>query len=349
MNKTIISLLVLVLILCPALVAANALGSSLKPYEPGKIESIDVEPVGDISVDLGSYDTKELQGIDVEPVGDISVDLGSYETKELQGVDVGPVGDISVDLGSYETKELQGVDVEPIGDISVDLGSYETKELQGVDVMPIEEIRVALEEYDVPDISGIAPAELQPFYVNLVEYLGDAQRQKLAGLSELEVADLVQRQYDLISDLNDAFRLAGIRASIDPVSGKIPINATLLYATNEYRVTDDGKRILRDVFRVYCSVLSQEKYRDFISNVVIIGHTDTDGSYDYNVTLSRNRAEAVREFCLSDECGIEDIAWLSSRLVAEGHSYDELIYNSDGTENKAASRRVEIGFTIAIE
>ena len=275
--------------------------------------------------------------------------LEPYNPGKISGIDVAPIGDISVNLDGYETHEIEDIDVEPIGDISVNLGGYETHEIQGIDVRPLEQIKVELQAYDVPDISDIAPVELQPFYVDLVSYMGQAQRAQLSGLSEMEVAGLVQRQYDLIGDLNAAFELAGIQASIDPVTGMIPINAGLLYATNEYQVTDAGKQILRDVFRVYCQVLSGEKYRDFISNVIIAGHTDTDGSYEYNVTLSQNRADAVKAFVLSDECGVDDIDWLSSRLVAEGHSYDDLIYNSDGTENKDASRRVEIGFTINLE
>ena len=300
MKKSNILLLVLVLSFIMSLSCAQA--SGLKPYEPGRIENIDVSAPGDISVDLGGYGTHEIQDVDVSAPGDISVDLGGYETHEIRDIDV----------------------------------------------MPLEQIKAELAEYDVPDITDIAPAPLQSLYVNLVEYFGEVDRQKLSGLSPIEVTDIVQKYSDLIDDLNGAFELAGIRAYIDPVTGRIPINASLLYATNEYRVTEEGRQILRDVFRVYCSVLCQEKYRDFISSVVIVGHTDTDGSYDYNVTLSMNRANAVKDFCLSGECGVEDVDWLASRLVAEGHSYDELIYNADGSENKAASRRVELGFTIAL-
>ncbi|MBR6220420.1 MAG: OmpA family protein, partial [Clostridia bacterium] len=297
---------------------------------------------------LGGYETHEIEDVDVAPVGDISVNLGGYETHEIEDVDVAPVDDIGVNLGEYETHEIEDVDVAPLEPIRVDLGEYPTREIEALEVKPLEEIQVELAEYDVPDISGIAPVELQPFYLGLVGYLGDAQRQALSGLSEIEVANLVQRQHDLIDDINAAFLDAGITASVDPISGSVPINATLLYATDAYEVTDAGKQVLASVFRVYCDVLSREAYRDFISNVVIVGHTDTDGSYDYNVTLSQKRAEAVKAFCLSPECGVGDPDWLSSRLIAEGHSYDELIYNSDGTENKAASRRVEIGFNIAI-
>lgn len=278
----------------------------------------------------------------------ISVDLGSYEPGQIEDVEVAPLDDIGVSLDGYETHDIEDIDVSPLAELDVSLYPYPTHEIEDVDVAPLTDIHVAFPEYNLPDITDIVAPELQPFYVELAGYLGDADRGKLAELSDIEVADIVSRQYDLVGDLNAAFALAGIDVYIDPVSGTLPIDATLLYATDQYAVTEQGKAVLGEVFKIYCSVLAREEYRDFVSTVTIIGHTDTDGSYEYNQTLSLNRAEAVRDFCLSDDCGVEDKDWLASRLVAEGHSYDELVYNADGTENKAASRRVEIGFTIAL-
>ena len=351
MKKAFAILFALTLLSASALGAAHALGGisvSLDSYEPGKIEDVDVEPLSDINVNLGGYETHDIESVGVEPLSDINVGLGGYETHDIESVDVEPLSDINVSLHGYETHEIESVDVAPLTDISVNLYPYETHEIENVDVEPLTDIKVAFPEYDMPDLTGIVAPELEPFYVELAGYLGDVDRGKLAALSDIEVADIVSRQYGLISDLNAAFLEAGLNVYIDPVSGTIPIDSTLLYATDQYAVTDTGKAVLSEVFRVYCSVLSREEYREFVSTVRIIGHTDTDGSYEYNQKLSERRAEAVRNFCLSDACGVADVDWLSSRLVAEGHSYDELVYNADGTENKAASRRVEIGFTIAI-
>lgn len=346
MKKTLALLLAATLFAALAIQAPAEISSSLGEYKPGKISGIDVEPIGDLDVSLGGYETHEIEDLDVGSLGGLDVSLGGYETHEIEDVDVGSLDELDVSLGSYVPNEITGIDLEPIRALNIDLGGYEGLEIHGLDVKPLEEIQSELAEYSVPDISGIAPAELMPLYLSMVSYMGNDQRARLAGLSEIEVASLVEKQYELIADLNAAFASAGIHCSIDPYSGRIPIDATLLYDTDEYQVTDAGKQILSGVFRVYCAVLSQEKYRDFISDVMVIGHTDSDGSYDYNVTLSQKRAEAVREFCLSDECGVDDAAWLASRLVAEGHSYDERIFNADGSENKAASRRVELGFTV---
>jgi len=301
---------------------------------------------------LSSYEPKALTSIDVEPMEIETPSLSSSAPSAgLSSIDVEPVEINTPSLSSSAPSAgLSGIDVEPVEIETPSLSSSAPSAgLSGIDVEPVEIETPSLSNYDVPDIKGLAPVEIQPFYVSLVGYLDDAQLQQLSTLSGDIVAELVQKQYDLIVDLNAAFAEAGILVNIDPVSGTIPIDASLLYATNEYQVTEAGKQTLRELLGVYCSVLSQEKYRDFISRIKVIGHTDSDGSYDYNVKLSQNRAEAVRDFCLSEECGVEDLDWLAARLVAEGHSYDELIYDASGREDKAASRRVEISFEINLE
>jgi len=134
--------------------------------------------------------------------------------------------------------------------------------------------------------------------------------------------------------------------AFNPYTGTARVDASLLYAVDKYEVTEAGKAVLRPLMQAYCSVLAQDKYRDRISAVTVTGHTDSSGSHEYNQTLSERRAQAVYDFCLSEECGVADSAWLAQVLTAEGRSYDELIYGPDGAEDKAASRRVEIGFRI---
>jgi len=68
--------------------------------------------------------------------------------------------------------------------------------------------------------------------------------------------------------------------------------------------------------------------------IVIVGHTDTDGDADNNQLLSEGRAAVVRD-ALIDQ-GLDPEA--SSSL---GRGEAEPIVSADGTEDKAASRRVE--------
>ena len=248
--------------------------------------------------------------------------LGEYEPGGIGSIDFNGLGEISSGLGGYETGEIENIDAEPLGGIEVDLG-----------------------EYDVPELTGV-DGEIEAFYSELVGYLDHDQLTQLAGLTPIEAADLATLQHDLIADLTDAFAAMGIDVAFNPYTGTARVDASLLYAVDKYEVTEAGKAVLRPLMQAYCSVLARDKYRDRISAVTVTGHTDSSGSHEYNQELSERRAKAVYDFCLSGECGVADSAWLAQVLTAEGLSYDELIYGPDGTEDKAASRRVEIGFRI---
>lgn len=70
------------------------------------------------------------------------------------------------------------------------------------------------------------------------------------------------------------------------------------------------------------------------ATAVIEGHTDSDGVAEKNQTLSQQRADAVRQFLVSN--GID-----GSRLEAVGFGDTQPIL-VNGVEDKAASRRIEI-------
>ncbi len=67
----------------------------------------------------------------------------------------------------------------------------------------------------------------------------------------------------------------------------------------------------------------------------IQGHTDDDGSADYNLQLSHRRAESVRQYLLL--FGVEP-----SRLQAKGYGESMPVVPNNSEENKAKNRRVEL-------
>ncbi len=69
-------------------------------------------------------------------------------------------------------------------------------------------------------------------------------------------------------------------------------------------------------------------------DIVVVGHTDSDGSADANQLLSEGRAAVVRDALVA--LGLDDAA-----LTSEGRGAAEPISGADGSEDKAASRRVE--------
>jgi len=66
----------------------------------------------------------------------------------------------------------------------------------------------------------------------------------------------------------------------------------------------------------------------------VSGHTDTDGSRDHNVDLSRRRAESVRAYMVKK--GIPE-----HRLTTRGAGPDEPLAPNDTKKNKAQNRRIE--------
>lgn len=69
--------------------------------------------------------------------------------------------------------------------------------------------------------------------------------------------------------------------------------------------------------------------------VEIVGHTDSDGDENLNLTLSQRRAEAVKK-ALSDQFGID-----GGRLSTNGKGESEPIAPNSNSDGKAQNRRVE--------
>ena len=99
-------------------------------------------------------------------------------------------------------------------------------------------------------------------------------------------------------------------------------------------------------------MLLSPKYKDNISEILIEGHTDTEGNYLSNLELSQKRALAVAEYCLGDNSGIlteSQLEQMRSLISATGRSYSKPVYDDKGEIDMAASRRVEFLFQLKDE
>ncbi len=93
----------------------------------------------------------------------------------------------------------------------------------------------------------------------------------------------------------------------------------------------------RDVLKVYCD--SIQKFEATTpeaksSTYVLIGHADASGDAQYNLILSRKRAEEARRFMVSS-CGIPEI-----KLRAAGLGEERLFDSAN--PRSSANRRVEL-------
>ncbi len=85
---------------------------------------------------------------------------------------------------------------------------------------------------------------------------------------------------------------------------------------------------------------SLKEYPD--SDIVIVGHTDSRGSEEYNLSLSNRRSEAAKTYLVSR--GIP-----SSRIQAQGRGELEPIADNNLEEGRDQNRRVEVAIIASEE
>ena len=167
-----------------------------------------------------------------------------------------------------------------------------------------------------------------------------------------QIEQLVGMKTRIITSLSSALKQSGISASVDPVTGSIALESDVLFESGEHKLTDAGKRFVDDFLPVYLDVLFSEEYRDYVSEIIIEGHTDSVGGYLTNLELSQQRALAVASYVLGDSCRAvsADVKnELRTVVTVNGRSYSDRIFNADGTENMDASRRVVFKFRLTDE
>ena len=147
--------------------------------------------------------------------------------------------------------------------------------------------------------------------------------------------------------LSSALTSASLRAAVDPATGDILLDSAVFFETNSAVIKESGQALLRRFLPVYLGVLMRDEYADYVGEIIIEGHTDTTGTYMRNLELSQERALNVAKFCL-ELPGLSQgqVEKLQKLLTAKGRSYADPVYNSDGSVNLDASRRVEFKFRL---
>ncbi|HEC1782513.1 TPA: OmpA family protein [Campylobacter lari] len=130
--------------------------------------------------------------------------------------------------------------------------------------------------------------------------------------------------------------------TLDSNTGAIVLPSEVLFDTNSFTLKAQAKENLKTILTQYFdNILKDENILNSIENIVIEGHTDSAGSYIYNLDLSQKRAYAVMSFIHS----FYKDPRLQKLLMASGRSYSDVVMK-DGKEDKEASRRIEIKFNI---
>ena len=132
----------------------------------------------------------------------------------------------------------------------------------------------------------------------------------------------------------------------------LTLEASVMFDYDQAELTDSGKQALEQILPIYCKVLLQDDYKDYLAEIIIDGYTDTDGDYSYNLQLSQQRSLAVAQYLIDIQGNFlndEQSQELEKYLTVNGHSMANPVLDADGNVDKDASRRVEVKFRLKDE
>ena len=99
------------------------------------------------------------------------------------------------------------------------------------------------------------------------------------------------------------------------------------FDTNKYNINTASQNTLNKLTSVF------KEHAD--TNILVIGHTDSSGDENYNMTLSKNRAYSVTNYL--KQKGISSL-----RLTTNWFGESKPIYDNSTVEGRAKNRRVNI-------
>jgi outer membrane protein OmpA-like peptidoglycan-associated protein len=108
----------------------------------------------------------------------------------------------------------------------------------------------------------------------------------------------------------------------------ITLSGSVLFASGKYDLLPAAQIKLNEV----AEALTKQ---DPDSNIVVEGHTDSQGGQSFNQDLSQHRAESVRDYLVSR-------GMARDRVTAQGFGPSRAIADNSSAEGRANNRRVEI-------
>jgi len=172
------------------------------------------------------------------------------------------------------------------------------------------------------------------------EAAADKLKKELSNTKET-IAKLTSVKTNIIEKLK--LKL-GDKIEVDSKSGALRISGNILFKQGEYELIEKSKIALTNILSEYIKVLMDDKeIRNNLDQIIIEGHTNSDGGYLYNLELSQKRALSVMKFLLELNPKVKKD--LKKYVTANGRSETDLIMNK-GKEDKFASRRIEIKFRL---
>ena len=319
-----------------------------KEEAPKMGATMDFDAASNFSIDpVETFDSSNA-GAEIElDIPDFSIEpVETYDTSNIGTSDIGSI--IEFEAPTFDIPEYKPIDTTNIGaKIDFAVPSFEIPVFEPIDIYAIDskidfspiitEIDLNIDTYEIAnDISTALPEE---------------ESQKMQELEPVEIEKIVNIQLNLLRDLQLAFEQVGMPIHVNETTGEITMDSAVLFGFDQSEVSPEGKQLLQQFMHVYSYVVFNEKYEDYVSKVIIEGHTDSTGTYAYNQKLSQARADQVLAYVLSDECGLpaEHQKMLKDTAMTIGYSCDRPILDAQGKEVPEVSRRVCFRFLISLQ
>ena len=104
--------------------------------------------------------------------------------------------------------------------------------------------------------------------------------EKLETIDEEQLAIIIEKRTNLLTDLGEAFKKEGIDVEINEETGEIMLDSTILFGFDQTDLSADGKNFLSKFLKAYSSVILRDDYKGFVSKILIEVHKDSTGYYD---------------------------------------------------------------------
>jgi OmpA-OmpF porin, OOP family len=189
----------------------------------------------------------------------------------------------------------------------------------------IEDLREQSQQSEVDlNESRMRIAELEEEIRDLDERLGGVSQERVALVQRLEAEARLREQFESIEVM-----FTRDEARVSREGNTIVLRLVGLTFESGRATVDPSYRELLDKVRQASAVFPR-------SQIVIEGHTDSYGSDDNNMALSRQRAEAVSAD-LTSELGVPVF-----RISAVGYGETRPIANNETEQGRARNRRIDV-------
>lgn len=161
-----------------------------------------------------------------------------------------------------------------------------------------------------------------------------------------EIDRLLGVKAQIIQALDREFGDSKLDIEIDPQTGAIRFKGGVFFELDSTEISDTGRSYLEEFIPKYMAIILSPRFRPYVAQIIVEGHTDQSGTYLYNLELSQRRAFAVvREILDPDFPEFPEKQLLQTAITANGRSYSQPL-QEDGRIDWDRSRRVEFQFRL---